>query len=363
MVVGNKENEMKRFIKHTAALTASLLALVACDEQRDLYSVAKPMLQIEGNWAPSLDREDMSQDATALIYGHGNGVAGKEYFYAPRTATVRLQTGLYDVVIFNGLMYSGEDTHLDGVFFRGTDHLDTFEGCAREEAPSRRLARAEGEIIATNDMEILTSAWAQEQFEGEDSYYLKYRNGKNGFPVTPDYIESSLHLTPFAVSYTTRVIVHLVHPNSALIANGAFRGFAGSVFMASRMPSHVTVTHQLKLNHKQYDDATQKTGTIRSDDFVTFGPPLDLPSRKYEFELSIILVNGATFHQVYDVTSQIAPVIERIKANQGKSAPVETGIEIVITISAELPDVEVDPGAIGVIGWEDDEIIRVPIRN
>lgn len=343
------------------ALIALLLAS-GCTDQRDLYDITHPMLCVEGDWMPSLGKNNMAQNATAMVYHSDDGVAAKEYFYDPNSVTVKLTGGLYDVLIFNGLMYNEQDTHLDGIFFRGTDHVATFEGCAHEAAANKRLGRADGEMVVSNDMELLTSACSRETFEGENEYFLKYRNGKNGFPTYYDYIESRVLLTPTPVSYYCVVTVNLVNPASASIANGALRGFAGSVFMASRLPSHQSVSHHMRLNSLSIDPLDATRGTIHSPVFVTFGPPLDLPSRRYEFELSIILRNGEVFNRTFDVTPQVEPIIERLRQNLDQPAPVQVDVEINLGLDVELPKVEAEPGAIGVSDWEDDEIIRVVIK-
>ncbi len=351
---------MRMIRKYTIALTA-LLAW-GCTDHRDLYEVAHPMLAVEGDWMPSLDKQNMTQDATVMVYLDGERVAAKEYFYSPNSVTVKLTSGTYDVLLFNGLMYSEQDTHLDGIYFCGTDRVSSFEGCAREAAANKRLTKADGEIVASNDMEILTSALVHGKFDGQNNYFIKYRNGKNGFPSYEDYVESSVSLTPAAVSYNARVTVNLTNPSNAAVANGALRGFAGSVMMASRMPSHQGVTHHLRLNNLWIDPADDTKGRIESPVFVTFGPPLDLPGRKYGFEISVILKDGSTYNETIDVTEQVEPLIAKMRQNLGQAVPVHPRIAIELSVDVTLPDVEDRSGSIGVGEWGDDEIIRVPIK-
>lgn len=345
-------------------LAAIVLLLCGCTEKRDLYTVAHPMLYIEGNWEPTLHQTDMTMDATAMLYEAGGGeMVSKDYFKSPRSVTVDVERGTYDVLLFNGMMYSEQDTHLDNIFFRGTDRLSSFEAVVAEGEPNRRLMRVGDEYIASNNMELLTSATQSQEVTGESGYYIKYKDGKNGYPSPEDYIEASLYMTPVAVSYECQVVVELINPSSAYAANGALRGFVGSVFMASRMPSHMDVTHQFRLNDMEITSRMPETGRIRSPRFVTFGPPLDMPDRRYTVEVNIVLVDKETVYEdTFDVTDQVAVAIEHIKESAESGKPIEANITIPINIAIELPVVEPVGGDVGVDDWDDDEIISVPIE-
>lgn len=354
---------MKKISLNKAAIVLAALSLLGCDKQRDLYSISHPMLLIEGDWMPSLGRSNMSQDATAMAFG-SDGSSHKAYFINPDNTTLKLTRDTYDVLVFNGLMFSAQSTHLSNVCFRGIETASAFEAYAAEGTAISTLGRETGETIASNDMEILTSASAREYIAADNGYYLKYRNGKNGFPAEKDYIESTLHMTPTAVSYISKLIVRLVNPRSALAAAGAVRGFAGSVYMSPRMPAHQSVTHHLPLNNMKLSKPAglEERGSIESAEFVTFGPPLDLPGRIYEARVRILLKDNSVVDKTFDVTDQITPVIERIKKNLGKDYPVETNITIPIIIELTLPAVTGNGSIdVGIGDWGDDEMIIVPI--
>lgn len=339
-----------------------ILLLCGCTEQRDLYTVARPQIYIEGNWEPTLHQTNMSMNATAMLYAADGRMVSKNYFVSPRSVTVAVARGTYDILLFNGMMYSENDTHLDNVSFRGTDRLETFEAVVAEGEPNRRLLRNGSEYIASNEMELLTSAGSKQEVTGESGYFIKYKDGQNGYPTHEDYVEAELYLTPSAVSYECRIVVDLINPSSAHVANGALRGFAGSVFMASRVPSHQEATHQFRLNDLEITGSDPERGSIRSPLFVTFGPPLDLPDRRYSVEVNIVLVDGETLEETFDVTDQVAQVIERIKEGLSSGELVEASITIPIRIAVELPIVDPVQGSIGVGDWEEDEIIKVPIK-
>lgn len=334
-----------------------------CTEQQDLFTTSRPLLRVDGDFVPSLRQHDMSMKATAVLYGSDGGAQfSKNYFASPTGVTIPVTRGDYDVLLFNGMMYSESNTHLDYIHFRGTDRLSTFEAVVSEGEPNRRLGRAGDEYIASNEMDTLAAiSLPRHHIDNEAGYFIKYKNGKNGYPTVEDYVESSVVLTPCVVSYSCRVVVSLVNPGSAYVANGSLRGFAGSVFLSTRMPSSMEVTHQFRLNDLYVEAGSDpERGSIRSPYFLTFGPPLDQPDRRYTISVSIVLVDGSVFDRTFDVTAQVDPWIARIRDNLASPGnPLE--ISIPIEIEIELPVVEPIGGSIGMDDWEDEEIIKVPI--
>jgi hypothetical protein len=350
-------------MKTVLYIAAFFAMLTGCDEQRDLYIHGSPHLSIEGDWMPSLGESDMSGRVTAVLYQDGR-IALTEYFNTSNRATAEVFAGKYGILMFNGLMFSEKDIKLNQIYFRNTDKAETFEAVAEEADPNLRLVRADGEYLASNNMELLTSAWEEVTIDDENGYLMKYSNGYNCYIDPNEYTNQEVRMTPRRVSYYAQVIVRLANPSSAMVANGALRGFTGSVFMVSGLPSHLRATHQLKLNNLHIDESSSgdtKTGTIESPVFVTFGPPTDLPdndtSWSYEFELSIILQDGSTLNRIFDVKPQVLPVIEKIRKSNLNNTIAQP---ILIEVDLRLPVIE---SAIGVAPWEDDEIIQVKITD
>lgn len=338
-----------------------LLTSFGCTRQRDLYDISSPLLQIEGDWVPSLNIANMSNQATAMVYGPDE--VNKQYFLESNSVKAKVSKGKYDVMIFNGLMFSEDETNLDNIYFRNTDSLDTFEAFGEEGHENKRLARVNGEFIISNEMELLTSRRASVEVMGENVYFLKYKNGKNGFDSYDDYVEDEIKVTAMPVSYLARVTVTLKNPEGAAVANGALRGFARSVLMGTRFPSHLEGTHQMRLNNMKYTDPDSNLyATIESPEFVTFGPPVDLPERTYEFELKIALRDGREVHEIFDVTPQILPVIDAMRVNLSEETVIPIRLTIPIALTIDLPEVDLDAGGIDIDQWDDDEIIQIPIR-
>lgn len=342
-------------MKKILLLTVSALVLSGCTKQRDLYDISWPLLSIEGDWVPSLGIADMSGNATAVLYRDGVP-AGKSFFLQPASTTARVSRGDHDILIFNGMMFSEEQTNLDYIVFRNTDNVDTFEAFSTEPSPNKRLVRAEGERLVNNEMPILASAHAKKTIEGKPVFFMKYENGRRTGLSDMDYIEDNVELTPIALSHYAKVVVELVNPASAAVANGALRGFAGSVFMASGMPSHLEGTHQVKLNNLTMIELT--VGTVESPTFATFGPPLDLTEeRRYTFELQVILIDGEPFAATVDVTEQVQAAIVQIKDNRANG--IYHPANILIKTRVELP--KVTSSQIGVTPWNDDELITIKV--
>lgn len=350
-------------MKRVAILTVLTAFMFAgCDDLRDLYVMVGPNIHVGGDWEPSLGRKDMTMDATVALFD-GGGVYAKDYFFAPDNVTVDIDRGGYDVLIFNGLMYAPEDTHLDGIYFRGTDRFDTFEAYAGEAEANKRLHRSEGEYIATNNMEIFTSASERVAIERAKEYFIKYENGRNGFEIPESYTEAELHLVPQAMNYPCKVTIRITNITSAYAANAALYGFTGSAWVGTRRPTDFMVTHQFNLNSKKMLDKAADIGTIESPEFVTFGPPLDMSGRKCSVYVNIMMTNGVAFEREVDVTDQVLPFVAKANANFAGVSPIDYRLSIPIEIDLDLPVVEPVEGHIGLGDWDDDEIITIPIKQ
>ena len=364
---------MKRII-----FFAFLVSLSAgCDEHRDLYDTSNTVLYIEGSWRQSLNQPSML-DATVLLYKDGE--IKKEFLSRPNGLTTRVTRGRYDIVTFNGVMRSEEVTNLNHVYFRGTDRLETFEAYAAEGRPISRLTRADGEYIASNEMDVLTFIHKQVFVEGERRYYLKYRDGANGYPEKVDYAEGTVEVVPRAMSYRFQVkLTNLVNPRGARSVAGAVRGFAGSVFMpreGEKPTRGFQATHHVALSppvgsRTRTGENGQEVGMLQSPVFVTFGPPLSgnpgqLPaSGVYFFDPVIVLIDNSEFRleQPIDITPQVNEAILRLHSHHSGDSTTDIALEEnLFTIQIDEPVVlpVLDPGkVVEVEPWEDGEEVIV----
>lgn len=334
------------------------LSLASCTEQRDLYVASYPQLLIMNDWIPSQCGTD--NGATGMVYDRPDA-SPTELIPDANRKIIELDKGAYDILVFNGLMYSPTETHLDNIYYQGTDQFETFEAVVTEMPPSRRFRAADGEVIVNNPDILATHSTADHDIAARKKFQMKYQDGKNGFPTNPRFLDDSIPFTPCRVTHTCQVIAHVRNPKSARVVQAKLHGFAQSVFLAHRLPAHNSITHQFTLNSLRFDSPDPAIGTISSPVFTTFGPPLDLPGRKYTIDLNVLLSNSQEYEQItFDVTDQVEKAIAYLAAERLKDRPI---MEIFyIYLDFELPIVISDGMDVGVGDWGDDVIITVPIK-
>jgi len=350
---------MRRNLNSTlTAIALCALLSVGCDHQRDLWIRGTSLLEVEGDWVPSLGIEDMSGRATARFYPSA-GDPRTEYFAEPRRVDSPVEEGLWNVLIFNGTMFSEQDTNLERISFRNTASVGTFEALvATAEPVSANLSVAEGETIAANDMELLTAAAAEVEVDAARGFKVKYINGIDQHPTPDSYVDTTIVLTPRLLNYYAKVVVQMSRAdNASTTCSAAVRGFVGSAMMASAERGAGRVTHQVTLGTLMVDPTTNM-GSVESPLFVTFGPPV--PARAdwpFELEVSITTRDGKVTSRKFDVADQIAPVVERMAAGTFTNSKDDP---ILIVVRLDLPEleagVELDP-------WDDGDNIVVNIRD
>lgn len=330
----------------------------ACTEQRDLYVTSYPQLLIKNDWVPSQISTD--NGATVVIYDRPEGAP--ELMPNAVSKIIDLDAGQYDIMVFNSLMYSPTQSHLDHIYYRGTDRFDTFEAVVSEMAPAFRFRSKADEVIVDFPDILSTHSTAEHEMSARKKFDLKYRDGKNGFPTSLKYVEDTIHFSPCRVTHTCQVIARVRNAKSARIVQAKLQGFAGSVFLANRMPAHNSVTHQFTLNSLKFDQPDPNVGTITSPVFTTFGPPLDLPARGYTLEVSALLTNSQEYPAMtFDVTDQVRRAIDYLAAERLKSRPIMETFYIIVEF--ELPPVVSDNMDVGVQDWGDDVIVTIPIKQ
>jgi len=341
-----------------AAAALCALTLAGCDHQRDLWIRGTSLLEVEGDWVPSLGIEDMSGRATARFYP-ASGDARTEYFAEPRRVDSPVEEGLWNVLIFNGTMFSEQETNLERITFRNTASVGTFEAVVASAEPlSPNLSVAEGEKIAANDMELLTAAAAEVEVDAARGFKVKYINGIDQHPTPDSYVDTTIVLTPRLLNYYAKVVVQMTSAdNASTTCSAAVRGFVGSAMMASADRGADRVTHQVRLE-KLMVDPTTDVGSVESAPFVTFGPPV--PARadwKFELEVSITSRDGNVTRKTFDVADQIAPVVERMVARTFTNSQSDP---ILIVVKLDLPELE---AGVELDNWDDGSNIVVDIRG
>ena len=345
-------------LKYLLAASLGILSISGCTEQRDLFIVSSPSLLIESDWTSSKINTD--EGATAIAFDGSN--SSKNLMPNATKQLITLKKGNYDFLVFNGLMYSENESHLDYIQYRGVNEFETFEAYATE-MESRSAFRAASDEIVINNPDILaTQSMHSIDIEGLNEYEMIYDNGKKQNPPTGNYVEDSLLFMPCRITHTCQVKVHLTNSKSVRIARGSIKGFSNSVYLASRMPSHTFVTQQFVLSTLVSDPSDPGSGTASSPTLNTFGPPLDLPGRTYSVELRFLLINNEEYGPYnFDITDQVEQAIAYLKkARLANTAITET---ITITIGdIKLPKVSSDNMDVGVNDWGNNIIIPAPFK-
>lgn len=345
-------------IRHFILLIHLALFVASCTEQRDLYVASYPQLLIKNSWEPS--RCGIDNGATAMIFDRPNA-APTELMTDAMSKVVELDKGLYDILVFNGMMYNPTETHLDNITYRGTDKFETFEAVIAEMPPANRFRAEGGEVIVSSPDILSTRSTADHDIKASRKFEVKYRDGKNGFPTNLKHLDDSVAFTPCRVTHTCQVIARVRNPKSARIVQAKLHGFAQSVFLANRLPAHNSITHQFTLNSLKYDQPDNSVGTISSPVFTTFGPPLDLPERRYTIDLNVLLVNSQEHPRMtFDVTDQVENAIAYLSGERLKHCPIMETFYIYLDFA--LPVVVSDGLDLGVADWGNDIIITIPIK-
>lgn len=335
-----------------------VLLMCSCTEQRDLYVASYPQLLIKSDWNPS--QCGIDNGATAMIYDRPHS-APTELMPDAIRKIIELDKGTYDILVYNGLMYSPTETHLDNIFYRGTDRFETFEAVITEMPPGKRFRAQNGEVTVNAPDILATRSTADHDILARKKFEMKYRDGENGFPTNPKFLDDSVFFSPCRVTHTCQVIARVRNPKSARVVQAKLHGFSQSVFLANRLPAHNSVTHQFILNSLKHDSSDPTIGTISSPVFTTFGPPLDLPERRYTVDVNVLLTNSEELPRMtFDVTDQVEKTVAYLAAERLKNCPImET---FYIYIEFDLPIVISDGMDVGLGEWGDDIIITVPIE-
>ncbi|MDR2891167.1 MAG: DUF5119 domain-containing protein [Alistipes sp.] len=354
---------MQRIITPSLAIAAILLVNTGCDEQRDLYVSPGPVLTVQGDWVPSLGRDDMTNDATVITHLIERDVVSRHYLLEADGVDIPIEHGTYDVLIFNGMMFDDVDNQLDGVTFQGSDRISTMMATIDPGEPNRRLSRADDEYIATNNMEILTSMIMREHYDTDDAaFYKKYDNGQMISNTVGDYILAQRRLEPHALSHRCQVTVWVSGIDNCLSINAALKGLSGSSSMTTHIPSReFTVTHQFNLNNRV--DLGDGVGQVTSPEFVTFGPPHE-DDREVILHIEYTLVNGEVEVEDVDVTEQLDAFLDMVhETHDDGEAEIHHNLKIEIMHETHIEDVVPVEGAIDLEDWGDDEIIHFPITR
>lgn len=253
---------------------------------------------------------------------------------------IAVPVGEYSVIIFNE---SIEDIYWDdAIMFSDINSYKNFSATIKfansENYPFYSSTTDEKLIVEP----LLLSSWSLDTFKVTEEMVLLTRGGSTTALSSESnkMINALTNVVMRHLTYNVTVKAKIKNLVSAQLIQGALRGFAGKVYLASALTEQVPVTYVFKLNNRKWDNDTKTNGTV-SKSFLSFGR---LPqSEEYWLNMDVIFVTGEKYNKplLFDITNK---VMDQSRRN----------INIDVDIDFELPFVE---GGIDVGDWDDEEIV------
>lgn len=360
-------------IKRIAYYLLTLLTITAfegCTDHRDLHVVSKPMFIIKNDWSVC---QLSPKSATAMIFPrpdpcermHSDASRHKLY----------LESEVYNVLVFNEVMFSPDVTNLDGILYRGTDKYETFGAYVKPSQVSP-IFRSELDDIMVGysyPEPLATRTYEEKQVLSEKEYVMKYQNGVNGFPVYGNFEADSVELCPIRVTRDVKVVAHVINLKNQLRVSATLRGFAEGVLLSSRRPHGSNASYVFDLNSAVPDPEVEGGHIIVSKPFTTFGPWWNDYPGDHKYMIDFVATKGDMMAQSsFDVTESngvtvtksVGEAIVKIKDEEAQflkdGTPPKMDL-IVIEVWFELPDTD-DFIDVGVVDWGSDIIIPIPMN-
>ncbi len=252
---------------------------------------------------------------------------------------IEVPVGEYSVVVFNESVY---DIYWeDAIRFSDVDDYENFAATivpddAANYPVYRRLA---GEELIVQPFRL--ASWSLDDFSVTREMVAKTRSKTRMASRAQDPENALTGIVMRALTHNVNVTAHVENLSSAQLLQGAMRGFARKVYMASAETTQAPATYIFKLNSRVWDVGSNRHGTV-SRSFLSFGP---LPrNEEYWLNVDAVFIDGSIHDEqlLWNVTERVI------------SHP--TGaIDIDIDLNMDLPLIT---EGIFVGDW-DDEIIRI----
>ncbi len=252
---------------------------------------------------------------------------------------IEVPIGEYSVVVFNESIY---DIYWDGtVTFSDVNSYEDFAATIEldneEKYPFYHKPVGEELILEPFKM----ASWSIDYFEVTKDMVSRSRSRTKSSSRADDPETALTKIVMRPLTHNVNVIAHVKNLSSAQLIQGAMRGMARKIYMASANTAYMPATHVFKLNSRVWDAGSKTDGTV-SKRFLSFGR---LPGdEEYVINIDAVFIDGTVHDEelIYDVTDQV------------KSSPDGT-IDIDIDIDMQFPLIT---EGIYVGDW-DDETIRI----
>lgn len=248
--------------------------------------------------------------------------------------SIEVPVGKYSVVVFNEAVT--DPYWSNSVYFTDVNDYANFAANIADDDPSQYpfYTPLPNEKIVVEPLKL--ASWSLDDFEitPEMTRELCGSSGTEG--VTTALTKIVMH----RLSYNINVLAEVENLSSAQFIQGATRGFANKVFMASRVTTQDSGTHIFTFNGRKWAEGSDKNGTTEKD-FLSFGL-LPSPSQ-YKLHMDVLFTTG----EVYQPTE---PLLFDVSDQANRYA----NSNIKLRVKLALPYKE---GGIDVGGWEDEDHI------
>lgn len=318
-------------------------------ERRDLtyYETAEITLTVDWSQSGLDNMDEAAHGATAVFYPVDGGEPKIFLMGDYSRETVRLQQGIYNVILFNRSF-----TDFSNIAFRGNDGYETLE--AYNKKIETRVNGKTNIRVVTASPEKLAAAAVTGFAVTEDMLgnYTQVTTGKSEYFTTTGGESSILHFIPQKRSYEVVAMIRVEGLNNIRSVVCRLDGISESVFLATGKGSEQNVVQEFPLSHPVFDEGSPFNGTLTGT-FNVFG--IDF-SQNHHLHLEAQLVDGKTlFTGDYD----------NVKVTEKDNGEGVVTIYVEATID-KIPDVEPETGSgsgfdVDVDGWGDEVDTDIPI--
>lgn len=330
-------------------LLCLLFFCIGCN-RRDLtyYETAEITLTVDWSQSGLNGMDEAAHGATAIFYPIDGGKPKIVLMGNYSQETVRLQQGVYNVILFNRSF-----TDFSNIAFRGNDGYETLE--AYNKNIETQIDRNTDTRIIIGSPEKLAAATLTGFAVTEDMLgnYTQTTYGKAAHSATAGNERYALHFVPQKRSHEVIAVIRVEGLNNIRSAICRLDGISESIFLATGKTSGQSITQEFPLSHPVFDENSPFNGTLTAT-FNVFG--IDF-SENHRLHLEAKLVDGKTvFTGDYDN-------VKVTEKDNGKG---------VITIYVEattdkIPEVKPEGGSgsgfdVDVGGWGDEVDTDIPIE-
>ena len=250
---------------------------------------------------------------------------------------IEVPVGEYSVVVFNESVY---DVYWnDAIHFTGVDSYTDFAATiVLDDAANYPFYRqlADEELIV---QPFRLASWSLDDFTVTKEMVERTRSRVKVASRAEDPENVLTGIVMRALTRNVNVTVHTENLSSAQLLQGAMRGFARKVYMASAKTTRTPATYIFKLNSRVWDAGSQRHGTV-SKSFLSFGR---LPeAEEYRLNVDAVFIDGSIHDKqlLWSVTDQV-------------TAHRADAIDINIYLDMQLPHIT---EGIYVGDWDDETI-------